>query len=308
MFATKAGSLRKALWHKNRNKSTDTSRDSDTPNTASAKDRTLKAQQSLAFEPDLEECVPTSSQSLSISIEESSNENSSGRSSPSRVFRQHSYSATDSIPENEALDNTTKSNRPSNRLNIKESLKSRIPPFLSSRSRVKSANPVLGVMPSVSLTFPADESSPLSVNIDCTCETESAIVPSDSPAGQQLLTSDQTATCKLHYSASERHHRSNSSSPMNMTQTSPQLLVPLKNSRSTGSNELLMSKRNSLATRYSPNFYLPSSMSDHSTIFDFEDLTNLDPRKYFYFSKTDRSCLRTSVPEVHHRQILAGLT
>lgn len=286
MFATKAGSLRKALWNKHRNKSTDTPPES-APSTTN-EHRIFKTQQSVGFEPEIsieESTTSNPCESLSISVEESPNDNSSNCSSPSsaRVCRQHSYSATSSIPEDEALDNTTKSNRPSSRLSIKESLRSRMPPFLSNRTRVKSANPVLGVMPSVSLTSPTDETapkSPLSVNVDCTCDSGSAAMPSsDSPTGHQLLsTSYKPASCQLHYSASEKYHRSNSSSPKSSYQ-SGSLLVPFKSFCRSESNELV-SKRNSLGTtRYSPNFYLP--MSDHSTIFDFEDLTNLDPRKYF---------------------------
>lgn len=283
MFATKAGSLRKALWNKSRNKSSDTPPESSN-NSHKGPRHSLKTQQSVGFEPEVsaeEPTTPNPCENLSISIEESPNEYSSSCSSPSsaRVYRQHSCSAT-SIPEDEPLDNTTRNNRPPSRLSIKESLKSRIPPFLG-RTRVKSANPVLGqTMPSVSLTSPTGESvpkSPLSVSVDCTCDIESAAMPSaDSPTSQQLLsTSYKPSNCQLHYSASERHHRSNSSSPKGLYGS---LLVPLKNSRSIGSNEMLL-KRNSLSTKYSPNFYLPS-MSDHPTVFDFEDLSTLDPRKY----------------------------
>jgi hypothetical protein len=258
MFATKKAGLRKALWYKNRNKSTDTA-EAPPPSKTSPR-------QSTSFEPEIsveEPAGPLQSESLSISIEESPNDSTSCSSpSSNRVYRQHSCSAT-SIPEDEPLDNTNKSNRPPSRLSIKESLRSRIPPFLASRTRVKSANPVLG-MPSVSLTSPTEDSgpkSPLSVSIDhCTCDIEAGMDSPNSP--QQLLSTDyQPSSCKLHYSASERHHRSNSASPKNMY---------LKSSRSSGSNELLLSKR-------SPKFYL--SMSDQPTVFDFEHLTTLDPRK-----------------------------
>lgn len=267
MFATKAGSLRKALWHKNRNKSTDTP-----PDSATIESPPLRQEVSI------EEPVSTQGESLSISVEESPNDTTSSSPSSARVYRQNSYSAT-SIPEDEALDNTNRSNRPPSRLSIKESLKSRISPFLSSRTRVKSANPVLGPMPSVSLTSPdeVEMKSPLSVSIDCTCDIESAGTSVESPTGQLLTTSQQPSACKLHYSSSERHQRSNSASPRNLYQTHS-LIVPLKSFDSVESNEQ-PSKRNSPGTRYSTHLCL-SSVSDHPTVFDFEDLTNLDPRKY----------------------------
>lgn len=278
MFATKSG-LRKALWYKNRNKSTDT----DASNVEAPPPPRTSPRQSTSFEPETsveEPAGPIQGESLSISIEESPNDSTSCSSpSSSRVYRQHSCSAT-SIPEDEALDNTNKSNRPPSRLSIRESLRSRIPPFLGNRTRVKSANPVLSSqMPSVSLTSPSEDAgpkSPLSVSIDCTCDVETGMhLSAESPnSPQQLLSTDYQPSCKLHYSASERHHRSNSASPKNLYQAG----MLLKSSMSSGSNELLLSKRNSLGTRVSPKFYL--SMSDHPTVFDFEELTNLDPRKY----------------------------
>jgi hypothetical protein len=54
------------------------------------------------------------------------------------------------------------------------------------------------------------------------------------------------------------------------------LLVPLRNSLSTGSNEST-SKRSSFGSRISPSFYLAI---DHPTVFDFEDFqTTLDQRE-----------------------------
>ncbi|KAI6220096.1 5'-AMP-activated protein kinase subunit gamma-2 [Aphelenchoides fujianensis] len=298
MFATKGGSLRKALWHKNRNNKSESSDSSSAPSTPANAPPSLigaavQRQQPQICEPRETACgaaaiVATSHSSTNSTGSDGRGDYDGGAVSPfSDYYPQPLSRSTVSIPEGEELStNTTAAqpataNRPASRLSVKGSLKSRVPPLLANRMRVRSANPVLG-LPSLSLTTPPSSASgdgprsPLSVDVNCTClpndgDADSITSPRDLHA--QLLSAPPGCTqsdpqprqCLLHHSASERHHRSNSSSPK-VLNASGSLLIPFQSSMFAARNGA-GGKRASIATigrRYSPTFYL-SPLSDHGT-------------------------------------------